>query len=143
MALVVASVGSGRCWRYVPVATQLATGGIQRVLLRFADARPHQRSAVTFDEFAQGVLGRVLGERIVAVTAPDEFAAERAEVVAMPADGGLGQTLVQQVQDKRHERLDDLLAHGDVRGLDVPRSWPVIEVRDGLAKTLCVLRIAG
>lgn len=59
----------------------------------------------------------------------------------MPADGGLGQTLVQQVQEERHENLDDLLAHGNVRGLDVPRSWPVIEVRDGLAKTLCVLGI--
>jgi hypothetical protein len=32
------------------------------------------------------------------------------------------------VQEQRREHLDDLLAHGDVRGLDVPRSRPVIEV---------------
>ena len=36
----------------------------------------------------------------------------------MPADGCLGQALVQQVRQERREHLDDLLAHEDVCGLD-------------------------
>ena len=37
----------------------------------------------------------------------------------MPAHGGLGQTLVQQKQERR-EQLDDLLPHDEVCRLDVP-----------------------
>ena len=38
----------------------------------------------------------------------------------MPAYGGLGQALIQQVEQERREQLNDLLAHDDVCGLDVP-----------------------
>lgn len=76
---------------------------------------------------------------IVVVTAPDEFAAEQPQVVAVTPKAGLGQALLEQVQQKRGERVDYLLAHCDVRGLDVPRSGPIIEVRHCLAQALCVL----
>jgi len=47
-------------------------------------------------ELSQGVLDVLLGELVIVVTAADEFAAGRSEVVAMPAQGCLGQTLVQR-----------------------------------------------
>ena len=58
----------------------------------------------------------------------------------MPAEACLGQALIQQVQQERREHLNDLLAHGDVCGIDMPGSGPVIEVRDSLAQALRVLR---
>ena len=62
----------------------------------------------------------------VFVTTPDEFAAERPEVVAMPADGLAGQALVQQIEQERYERLNDLLAHGQVLRQVMPRPRPVL-----------------
>jgi len=69
---------------------------------------------------SQGVLDVLLGKLVVVVTASDEFAAGRPVVVAMPAEGCLGQTLFQQVQPERRERPNDVLADEDVCGLDVP-----------------------
>jgi lactoylglutathione lyase len=40
--------------RCAPEAFKLAAGCVQRVLFRFVDARPHQRSAVTADELPDG-----------------------------------------------------------------------------------------
>jgi len=44
----------------------------------------------------------------------------------MPAQRCLGQTLVQQMKQERRERLNELLAHEDICGLDVPGSGPVV-----------------
>ena len=87
----------------------------------------------------QGVFDVPSGERIVVVTAADDLAAERLEVVAMPAHGGLGQTLIQQIEQERREQLDDLLAHDEVRRLDVPGPRPVVQVRAGLAEGAALL----
>jgi len=92
-------------------------------------------------ELSQGVIDVLLGKFVVVVTAADEFAAERPEVVAMPAQGCLGQTLVQQVQEEWHEHLNDLLAKECVCGLDMPGSGPVVQARAGLLKALRVPRI--
>ena len=72
-----------------------------------------------------------------------EFATEHPDVVALRAEDCLGQTLLQQVQQERRKQLNDLLAHGDVLGLDVPRSRPFIEARTGLVKTLCMPRMSS
>jgi len=69
---------------------------------------------------SQGILDVRFGEFVVALPAADEFAAQRREAVAMPTQACLNQTLVQQVQQERHERLNDLLAREDVCGLDAP-----------------------
>jgi len=55
------------------------------------------------------------------------FAAERPQVLAMPADGCVGQSLVQQMEQEWREHLNDLLAHEDVRRLGVPGSGPVVQ----------------
>jgi len=78
---------------------------------------------------------------IVVVALSDEFATKRPEIVAMPAHGGFGQTLVQQVQQERREQRDDLLANGNVGRLDVPGPWPVVQIRAGLVKSLRVMRL--
>ncbi len=61
----------------------------------------------------------------------------------MVAYGGLGQTLVQQVEQERREHLNDLLAHDDGCGLDVPRPRPIVQARPGQAWALAlrVLRL--
>ena len=78
------------------------------------------RPAVACDELSKGVFDVQPCQLIVVVTAPDQLAAKRPEVVAMPAYGGLGQAQVEQMQQERCEHLNDLLAHDDVGGLDVP-----------------------
>ena len=85
-APVVASVRRTHCSRLAEEAIQLSTGGIQRVLFQFGDTRPHQRSTIVSGELSQGVIDVRLGKFVV-VTAADEFAAERPEVVAMPVQG--------------------------------------------------------
>jgi len=57
----------------------------------------------------------------------------------MPADGCLGWAFVQQMEQERREHLNDLLAHEDVRGLDLPGSGPVVQIRAGLEKVLRLL----
>ena len=85
-APVGASVGWVCAGRFAQEAIQLSTGGIQRVLFRFSDARPHQqRSTIVSGELSQGVLAGLFGELVVVVTAANQLAAERPEVVAMPA----------------------------------------------------------
>ena len=101
----------------------------------------HRRFAVALGEFSQGVLDVLLGEHIVVVTVEDEFAAERPELVAMPAEGCLGQTLVRQMDQERREHLNDLSAHDDVCGRYLPGSGPVVQVRAGLAQALREPRI--
>jgi len=93
-APVVASVRRTRCSRSAEETIQLSTRGIQRVLFRFADARPHERSTIASGELSQGVIDVLLCKFVVVVTAADEFAAQRPEVVAMPAQRCLGQMLV-------------------------------------------------
>jgi len=128
-APVVASVSWLRCSRFAQETVQFSTGGIQRVLLRFGNARPHQRSTIVLRELSQGVLDVFLGQLVV-VTAPDQFAAERPEVVAMPADGCLGQALVQQMEKERREHLKDLLAHEDGLPEQVARDGSVHHLQD-------------
>ena len=106
--------------RFAHEPIQLSTGGVQRVLFRLGDARADQWPAVACDELSKDVFDVQPCQLIVVVTAPDELAAKRPEVVAMPAYGGLGQALVQQVEQERREQLNDLLTHDDVCGLDVP-----------------------
>ena len=99
---------------------ELSTGGVQRGLFGFVDARPHQRPAVLADKLCDGVRDGLASKFIVVVTAPDELTTKGPEVVAMPAYGRLGQTQVQQMEQERREHLNDLLAYDDVAGLDVP-----------------------
>jgi len=90
-------------------------------LLRcFAASLSRQRSTIVSGRLSQGILDVRFGEFVVALPAADEFAAQRREAVAMPTQACLNQTLVQQVQQERHERLNDLLAREDVCGLDAP-----------------------
>jgi len=119
-----ASVRFVRGGRTTPEAFKLATGGVQRVLPRFCDPWAHQRSAVAADELPDGGFDVLLRQLCVVVAAPDELGTERSQVVAVPAHGRLGQAPVQQVQHERCELLDDLFAHNDVGGLDVPGSGP-------------------
>jgi len=67
-----------------------------------------QRCSRQAGRCAQGVPDVLLGKFVVVVTTVDEFAAQHSEVVAMPAQGCLGQNLVQQLQQERREYLDDL-----------------------------------
>ena len=58
----------------------------------------NQRPAVAFDELSSGVSDVLPSKFIVVVTAPDELSIKKPELVAMPAYGGLGQALGQQVK---------------------------------------------
>jgi hypothetical protein len=90
---------------------------------------------------SQGVPDVFAGQRFVVVAAPDEFTAERPELVAMAACGCLDRAPIQQVRQERCEHFNDLLTHGDIRRIDVPGSRSVIEVRAGLAQAPHMLRI--
>ena len=62
------------------------------------------------------------------MAAADELAAERPEIVSMPASGLLIQSLVQQLEQERREQLDDLLADGEVLWQAAPGPRPLVQV---------------
>ena len=76
---------------------QIAAGSVQCVLLRLSDAGAHQWTAIAADEQLQRTTCVLAGELPVLITAPDQFAAEQPQVVAMPTDGRLAQAFVEQV----------------------------------------------
>ena len=65
--------------------------------------RGHISGPSTIDELPQGTLEPPSGQRIVVVPAPDGFAAEQPQVVAVTPEAGLGLALHEQVQQNRGE----------------------------------------
>lgn len=89
-------------------------------MLGFADARIDEWATLIVHEIGDGGPGIHAGELLIVVAEPNKFPAQGPEVVAMPAHRRVGQTPIQQMEQKGRERGDDLLADVDVRWLVVP-----------------------
>lgn len=79
---------------------ELAAGGVERVLLLFGDVRPEQWAAVVVDEAQQDGRCRLPPQCRLVVAATNDLAAEHPQVIAMATQGGGGQSLAEQVQQK-------------------------------------------
>lgn len=93
---------------------ELATGGVEGVLLLFGDSGPDERTAFVVDESQQDLRRGLAAQVRFVVTAPDDLAAEHPEVIAMTTQRRGGQTLPEQMEQKGSEALDDALAQRDI-----------------------------
>jgi len=120
------------CLRLGRIATkesvELAASRVERVLLRFADARVDERRCVAADKLLKGVPGVLSSKRLVVVSTSYQLAAERPEVVAMSGDSLARQPLIEEAEKEGREHRDDLLTNRDIGLVVSPRLGPVRQV---------------
>ncbi len=100
--------------RLIKEAIKLSTGSIEGILFGLGDARPDERAAVLLDEIEEPRLHRESGEIGIVMAPPDDLAAERPEMVAMAAQGLVGELLSEQVDQEGLKYVDDRPADGGI-----------------------------
>ena len=106
-----------------------SAGGVERALLKFRLARIDQRSSVFAESFHQHAHDRTLAQLGIDIDAPDEFAAQGVEMIAMRSQGLTRQPLVEKPDQEELERAEHSLPRAQIAGLDPPAVWPVIHIQ--------------
>src|SRR5665213_2889640 len=108
---------------------ELAAGAIESILLLFRDSRPDERTAFVVDESQHDRRCELASQVGLVVTAPDDFATEHPQVIAMATQRRGGEVLPEQIQQKGFEALDDAPSQRDIGCFAAPALWPVLQVR--------------
>ncbi len=108
---------------------ELSTGGVEAALFGLGDTGPDERAAVVFDEAQQQRSGTEPGDFGIVIAEPDEFTAETPEMIAVSAQGLVGQPLRKQIDQEGSEALDEGLSDGEIGIVETPRPGPVRKVR--------------
>lgn len=108
---------------------KLSAGGVERALPKLCLERTNQCPSIVAELFHQHAHDWTLAQLGIEIDAPDDFSAQRVDLIAMYPQRLARQALVEKPDQERLEHVKHSLARTQISGLNPPTVRPVVRIQ--------------